>query len=145
MKAKTFLGRAYRLDLKINTKLEQLEQFRSLAYKVTSNLSEDKVSNGTKSKGSLEDSIIKIIMAEQELNAEIYRLIAIKKDIAETISLLSIEDEKLLLELRYICFNSWEEIAVKMNFSCSYTHRLNRHALENIETILKTRSMIINA
>lgn len=139
MKAKAFLGRAYRLDLKITAKLEQLEQLRSIAYKVTSVLREDKVSNGSSSKGSLEDSIIKIVVAEKEVNTAIDRFVDVKREIANIISLVGNEDEKLLLELRYLCFNSWEQIAVKMRYSYSYTFRIHRQAIESVERQLIKR------
>jgi hypothetical protein len=125
MKAKTFLARAYRLDLKINTKLEQLEYLRSLACKVTGTLRQDKVSSGTPSKGTLEGSVIKIVTAECAINNEIDRLIEVKNEISDAIRLVANEEQRLLLELRYLCFNSWEQIAVKMGYSCSYVYNTN--------------------
>lgn len=136
MKAKTFLGRAYRLDLKINTKLEQLEYLRSLAYKVTSALREDKVQNGGQPKGTLEDTVIKIVMAEQAVNDEIDKFIAVKNEIEDMLRLIANDDQRLLLELRYLCFNSWEQIAVKLHISGSYVYQLHRQALDSFDSVL---------
>ena len=136
MKARTFLGRAYRLDLRINTKLEQLEHLRSLAYKVTTIMREDKVQGGGQSKGSLEDVVIKIVMAEQAINDEIDRFIAVKNEIMDMLRFITNEDQRLLLEMRYLCFNSWEQIAVKLRISCSYAYQLHRQALDSLDSIL---------
>jgi len=35
-----------------------------------------------------------------------------------------------LLELRYLCFYSWEKIAVEMDYDLRYMHKLHRKALE---------------
>jgi DNA-directed RNA polymerase specialized sigma subunit len=135
VKAKTHLARAYKLDLKINTKLEQVEHLRSLAYKVTSALRQDKVS-GSSPQNSMEEAVIKIIMAEQAINAEIDRYIDLKNEITDTISLVANEDERLLLELRYLCYNSWEQIAVKLHICISYAYQLHRRALDSLDGIL---------
>lgn len=140
--AKKYLGQAFRLDLKITAKLEQLEHLRSIAYKVTSVLREDKVSNDSSSKGTLEDSIIKIVMAENEVNSAIDRFVDIKNEISSLISLIQNEDERLLLELRYLCFNSWEQIAAKMNYSYSYTFRVHKQALESFDLLLSRKEKL---
>lgn len=138
MKAQAFLGRAYKLDTKINVKLEQLEHYRSLAYKVTGTLKQDKISSGTQ-KSSLEDAIIKIVMEEEELNAAIDRFVNVKREISGVIELLGNDDEQILLELRYLCFNTWEQIAVKMNYGMSNVFRVHRNAIGNIEGILEMK------
>lgn len=37
-----------------------------------------------------------------------------------------------LLELRYLCFKSWEQIAVLMNYNCNYVFDLHKRALKAI-------------
>ncbi len=137
MKAKTYLNRAFRLDLKINTKIEQLEHLRELSYKITSIIREDKVScSGPKSK--MEEAVIKVIMVEHAINEAIDRFVDTRNDISKKIGLLVNEDEMVLLELRYLCFNSWEQIAVKMNYSISYVYKLHQSALLSFEHILNS-------
>lgn len=132
MTAKTFLSRAYRLDLKINIKLEQLEHLRSLAYKVTSVIREDKVS-ASSPKSMLEDSVIKICLAEQAINKAVDEFIDIKNEISEMVKSIDNDDERILLELRYLCFNSWDQIATKMSISSSHAFRLHRKALKSVD------------
>jgi DNA-directed RNA polymerase specialized sigma subunit len=144
MRAKNYLSRAYRLDGKISAKVEQLTRLRSLACSVTSSLREDKVSSVGYNKSALEDSIIKIITAENELNDVIDRLINIKKEISYYIALVVNEDEQLLLELRYICFNTWEQIAVKMHIGIATAYRIHKQALDSFDTILDCQQRCSN-
>jgi hypothetical protein len=46
MTAKEYLGQAYRLDQRINSKLRYLESLKSLAMQVTTNFTQVKVSGG---------------------------------------------------------------------------------------------------
>jgi len=137
MTAKAFLGRAYRLDLKINTKLEQLVSLRSLAFKVTSTIRLDKTSGNWPRRSTMEESVVKIMMAEQTINMDIDQYIVTKAETAATIGLVAGEEQRLLLELRYLCFNTWEQIAVKMGYSCSYVYKLHSSALDAIDLILQ--------
>ena len=38
----------------------------------------------------------------------------------------------LVLEKRYLCFNSWEQIAVDMNYSIQYCFNIHRNALKKL-------------
>lgn len=40
---------------------------------------------------------------------------------------------RLILELRYLCFRSWEEIAVEMDYSIDYVFKIHRRALEMVD------------
>ena len=142
MNAKQFLRRAYKLNVRIDSKLEQLEHWKSLAFKITSILKADFVDNGSRTKSPMENAVVKIVVAENELNDAIERFINIKKDINETLDLMDNENERILLELRYLCFNSWEEIAVKMNICVSYTFELHKNALKSLNKILESKGYI---
>jgi DNA-directed RNA polymerase specialized sigma subunit len=142
MNAKQFLRRAYKLNVRIDSKLEQLEHWKSLAFKITSVLKADFVDNGSRPKSTMENAVVKIVVAENELNDAIERFINIKKDINETLDLMDNENERILLELRYLCFNSWEEIAVKMNICVSYTFELHKNALKSLNKILESKGYI---
>jgi DNA-directed RNA polymerase specialized sigma subunit len=136
MKAQAYLSRAYRLDGRINSKMEQLMHLRSLAYRVTSAIREDKVTGSGSEKSTMETAVVKIVDAEQRINEEIERLIGTKAEIADMISLMSDEDERLLLELRYLCFNTWEQIAVKMHIGIASAYRIHQRALGSFESML---------
>lgn len=138
MTAKEFLERAGRLDLKISINLEHVEQLRSIAYKVTSKIRENPASGGTP-KSALEDAVIKLVMAEQALNADIDRFVDMKKEIIDMLEKMPNEDEQLILNLRYLCLNRYEDIARKMNLSLRSVYRIHAYALDSFERVLTAK------
>lgn len=131
MNAKEYLGQAYRIDQRINSKLEQISSLRNLAIKATSTLS-DIPPSGSRNVHRMEDVIVKIIDMENEINADIDRLVDLKKDVASLIKSVSSPEQQTLLELRYLCFKSWEEIAVEMGYTIQHIYRIRDKALKGI-------------
>ena len=46
------------------------------------------------------------------------------------------DEYKLLLEKRYLCYESWDDIALDLNCSVSWTLKLHRRALRAVDVIL---------
>ena len=132
MKAKEYLSQAYRLDQRIDAKIEQVMSLRNLAAKATSNLS-DVAPSGTRNVHRMEDIIIKIIDFETEINADIDRLVDLKREIVSTIKSVPNLECQMLLELRYLCFKPWEQIAVEMGYGIDNIFRLHQKALKSLE------------
>ena len=132
MTAKEYLSQAYRLDQRIDAKIEQVMSLRNLAAKATSTLS-DAVPSGTRNVHRMEDIIIKIIDFENEINADIDRLVALKREIVSTIKSVPNLEYQILLELRYLCFKPWEQIAVEMGYGIDNVFRLHQKALKDLE------------
>ena len=72
MTAKEYLGQAYRLDQRINSKLQQVESLRSLTQKVTASYSGEPVLR-TRNVTSLQDTILRLMEAE-DLDAALLML-----------------------------------------------------------------------
>ena len=140
MTAKEYLSQACRLDQRINAKLEQVEALRSLTRKVTVSYGGEPVSH-TRNVTSLEDSIIRLMEAENALNAAIDALVDMKMDIAQCINAVSNHDCQLLLEKRYLCFQTWEQIATDMHYSSRWVHIVHSRALAAIDKVLRERSV----
>ena len=132
MTAKEYLSQAYRLDQRIDAKIEQVMSLRNLAAKATSTLS-DAAPSGTQNVHRMEDIIIKIIDFENEINADIDRLVDLKREIMRVIKALPNPEYQTLLELRYLCFKPWEQIAVEMGYSIDNVYKLHRMALKTLE------------
>ena len=132
MKAKEYLSQAYRLDQRIDAKIEQVMSLRNLAAKATSTLS-DVAPSGTRNVHRMEDIIIKIIDFENEINADIDRLVDLKREIVSTIKSVPNLECQMLLELRYLCFKPWEQIAVEMGYGIDNIFRLHQKALKSLE------------
>ena len=128
MTAKEYLNQAFRIDQRINSKLEQIESLRALCTKTSVTLS-DMPKNPNKGKSRNEDIIIKIMMIEDEIKADIEKLVELKKDVSDTINAVEPVECRMLLELRYLCFHTWEDIAAEMNYTVRNVHLLHSKAL----------------
>lgn len=134
MTIKEYLSQAYRIDQRINSKLDQVQSLRELTVKATSTLS-DTYSSGNGNKQNMEGVIVKIIDLENEIDEEIDKLVDLKHEIVSLIKQVKNPEYKTLLELRYLCFRTWEQIAVEMRYDLSWIHRLHKKALIEIKTL----------
>lgn len=135
MTAKEYLGRAYRIDGRINAKLEQVSALRELATKATSTIS-DMPRNSSPNPHSMQNIIDKIIDLESEINSDIDALVNIKQEVVTTIKRVDNQEYQTLLELRYLCFKSWEQIAMELGYDLRWIYRLHQRALAVVKDII---------
>lgn len=140
MTAKEYLGQAYRLDQRINSKLQQVDSLRSLTQKITASYDGEVVSH-TRNVTSLQDTIIRLMETEEELNRQIDELVDLKMDIARLIDQVHNESFRLILEKRYLCFLQWDQIAAEMHYSRRWV--LNKHdrAVEVVDKLMTEREV----
>lgn len=140
MTAKEYLGQAYHLDQRINSKLQQVDSLRSLTQKITASYDGEVVSH-TRNVTSLQDTIIRLMEAEEELNRQIDELVDLKMDIARLIDQVHNESFRLILEKRYLCFLQWDQIAAEMHYSRRWV--LNKHdrAVEVVDKLMAEREV----
>lgn len=134
MTAKDYLWQAYRLDQRINSKIDQITSLNELATKCTSTIS-DLPKNPTPSTSPMADIVCKIIDLQAEINTDIDRLVELKRDIVRTIKAVDNSEYQTLLELRYLCFKTWEQIAVDMGYRVRNVHTLHNEALKKVVVI----------
>lgn len=144
MTAKEFLSQAYRIDQRINTKLMRISELRALAQKCTVAYGGERVSR-TRNVASLEDSVMKIMEAEKELDAQIDLLVDTKKEIERVIERVPDADCRLLLEMRYLAMESWKEIARQMNTYRMRVYRLHDKSLELVAEVLQQKGVCADA
>lgn len=140
MTAKEYLGQAYRLDQRINSKLQQVEHLRSLTQKVTVSYGGETVSH-SRDVTSLQNTIIRLMEAEDEINRQIDELVDLKLDIGKTIGQVKNESYRMILEKRYLCFLPWDQIAADMNYSRRWTLTKHERAVDVVDKLLRERSM----
>ena len=138
MTAKEFLGQAYRLDQRINSKLQQIDSLRGLTQKVTQSYDNEVVSR-TRNVSSLEDAIIRLMEAEEELNRQIDQLVDTKIEIGKLIEKVHNESYRLLLEKRYLCFLAWDQIDAEMHYSRRWVLNTHERALEVADRLLREK------
>lgn len=133
MNTKEYLSQAIWLDQMIDSKLEQLTTLKSLAMKVTSSFTKEKICGGNIEKSMMESTIVKVMDLENEINADIDRLIDLKKKIQDTINKMEDLNQQLLLELRYLNRKGWDEIALTMGYDPRTVYRIHGKALKTFE------------
>lgn len=132
MTAKEYLSQARYLDARINSKIQQAHTLNGLATRCTSTLS-DMPKSASPNTSSMEVVICKIIELEEEINRDIDRLVDLKRDITRAIKEVENAEYQTLLEKRYLCFETWENIAVEMGYDSRYLHKLHNRALREIK------------
>ena len=131
MSTKDYLSQAYRIDQRINSKLAQVMSLRDLLGKATGTLS-GAPKAATPNPHSMEDTIAKMVDLENEINEDIDTLVDLKAEIMRRIKRVENTEYQTILELRYLCFKRWEEIAVDMGYSLRRVYELHDCALEEI-------------
>ena len=131
MSTKDYLSQAYRIDQRINSKMAQVMSLRDLLGKATGTLS-GAPKAVTPNPHSMEDTIAKMVDLENEINDDIDALVDLKTEIMRRIKRVENTEYQTILELRYLCFKRWEEIAVDMGYSLRRLYELHDCALEEI-------------
>ena len=138
MDAKEFLSRAYLLDLQIQTKMQQIEMLRAFASRVSSGIRKDVVKHD-RSQNRMEDTVLKIMEEEEELNRKIDELVDSKRDIREVIDQVENVRQRVILEKRYLLFQDWIVIAIDLNITRRWMDINHGQALRLVQRILDER------
>jgi hypothetical protein len=135
MTAKEYLAQVRLIDTRINNKLAQVSELRDLATKATSVLS-DMPRGDSPNLQSMEGIIVKIVDMENEVNGDIDGLIDLKREILEVIQRVRTPAYQALLEMRYLGFMTWEDIAEASGCDIRSAYRTHRGALRAVDRIL---------
>ena len=131
MTAREDLTQARMIDSRINSKLMELQRARELATKATGLVS-DMPRNPSPDLQQMESRVVKIVDLEREINAEIDELVDLKRDIMEVVKAVDDPELQTLLELRYLCFKDWPDIACEMHCSESNVYKVHSRALQAV-------------
>lgn len=125
-----YLSRYRRMSKRIDRLLEEQSRWREMALKITPVLSQ--APGGGESGSPIERPMDKVLEIDMEINREIDTLQTVRQEIRAALNQLEDENLKLLMEYRYIDGLTWEQIAVKMNYSYMQICRLHGKALRTI-------------
>ena len=139
MTAKEYLQQARFLDARINSKIQQISSLNELATRCTSTIS-DMPRNPNQGGSRMADAICKIVDLQDELNRDINELVDLKRGIMDVIKAIPNTEYQTILEKRYLCFITWEQIAVDLSYSIQHTYRMHDAALSEVERILQHES-----
>ena len=113
------------------SKIDQIAVLNDLATKATVTYS-DMPKSSNRGGSRMEDAIIKIIDLESEINKDMMKLVELKKDIIRRVKAVESAELQTILELRYLSYMRWEEIAIELGYGIDNVFRLHRNALDEI-------------
>ena len=136
MTAKEYLMQAKFLDMRINSKIQQVEALNDLATSASSVLT-GMPRNPNKATSKMADAVAKIVDLQAEINRDIDELVDLKKEISSTIKAVPSPELQTLLEKRYLRFPSWALITVDKDNRMNHLYKLHNQALDICDGILK--------
>ena len=130
MTVREFLENIRYTDMLIDSKLQQIKSIRERLCSATVSLGE-KV-QGSKDPDKFTYGVAKIIELEKVINADIDKLIDMKVQAREMIETLDSIVEKTVLYKRYFENNSFDDIAVVMNYSVRRVYQYHADAISKL-------------
>lgn len=134
--ARAFFESLRDLDKEIEAKFEQLERLRSLATKVTAIMPEVAVKR-TGFSLSAENPSDKIVDLENELKADVARLIDLKSKAYAIIGQIKNVNYRIALGNRYLNCDTVEKVGEKLGCSTYWARETIKAALTEAEKIMK--------
>lgn len=137
MTAKEYMERARYLDMQINSKIEQVRSLNELATKVTTVYS-DMPHSPNRNTSRMEETVVKIIDLESEIDRDIDALVNLKREIMRVVNRIEPAEYRTILEMRYLQFKKWEQIALLMSKDLRWVYRMHGRALNEVQKIINS-------
>ena len=129
---KEFLQQAIITHQVVESRIEQIARLQSLATRTTTVIKGTPSAAGTSAGSIIEARIGEVQKKSALLAEEISRMVDVRNEVAEAIARVKNHDERCLLELRYLCHYSWEQVA--KIFACTEraAFYLHERAVKNL-------------
>lgn len=132
--AKEYLSQGRWLNQKILNRNDEIRQLRELAETIKATNYEQSIVQTSRKPDAVFASIVeKIADSESELSDEVERYLKFREKIGREIRQLPEDEEKILLEKRYISFKPWTVIADEMGYVRRHITRKHAEALQSFE------------
>ena len=118
-------------QLRTQTLCARAEKYREMAMQATGRTDAIRVS-GTGERSKVEKYILELWDVHNELQEEISRLMKKSREAEKRIQSLEDDRYRAVLELRYLCAMTWEDIAEKLHFTVRWTHKLQKEAVDKL-------------
>ena len=127
------LTRGYRAKERIADRQERIDQWRQVAESITAN-PEHSGGGGGGPSNKIEKCVLGIMELEEEIIDEISEIKSLESENGKIIrELVDDPNYKRILELRYLNYKRWEEIAVSMGYTFRWTQELHSRALKHLK------------
>ena len=120
------------IDKEINQMLNELERIRCSLMRSPQlkqvSVQESKV-------GLKDDVYIKMIEYNDKINQKVDELIDTKKKVFDIIEQIKDHKQRLILKMRYVDCEKWEDIEQELHVSKNTMHRIHRKALKEFNSL----------
>lgn len=132
-----YLNQSYYLNEEIDSKIEHLNLLDDQLNKLTT-IFKDTPPNSTRKVDSLQNTIANIMDLRVEINEEIDKFVDLQREIMHVINKIPNSKHRSVLTYRYLSFQEWELIALKMGCSAKHIYKLHREALDKVAELTKS-------
>lgn len=131
LEKKKFLRQAFNMYRRLIGRAERIERLQELTKHVTT------IINGVPSGRPNDKSLMEVSAVEVDeqimlMAEDTVCFFKVFDEISAVISVIDDDDERTILEYRYLSFQSWKEIAAAMGLSLQHVYRLHSRALDKI-------------
>ncbi len=133
MNGKDYLSQLQLLDVKIDQKIQELDELKRLISIKAVDYSREKVQTNVCHNADFENTIIKIIDIEREINTQIDNFVNKKHQIINQIQGMKNCKYIQVLYKRYVEYKSLKTIANEMDYTYQYTRELHKISLTTFE------------
>lgn len=128
--ATEWLSRGYRIRERIKVKQKRIQMWRELAEVITPMMKAVPSMPSMPSR-KVEKYAVNIADMEENIQKEIWALMAVEEEISKAIEKYVEEPAyRELLERRFLCGNTWEQISIGMNYSYRWILTMKDRAIE---------------
>ena len=135
MTAKEYLNQLIAMDNAINRKQQRLATLRDVAMNTTPNYADEAVQR-TREKNPLENIMSKIVDLDREIDEDIDALVDFKAEVWEKLDRIAGQRNRRILWLRYADRKTWRYIALELNFTIRYIHKMHLKGLAELDKII---------
>ena len=107
------------------------EKYREMAMRATGRTDAIRVS-GTPERSKVETYILELWDVHNELQREISSLMEKSRAAEKLIETLQDDRHRTVLQLRYLCGMTWDDIAERLHFTLRWVHKLHKEAIEKL-------------
>ena len=129
------MNQGYHAKARIRAKEERIENWRQIAESITAQIRPDSAGSSLPSK-KVEDCACNIVDLQNEIKEEIAALVQAEREVGKFIREAPLDEtDRFIMELRYLNYKKWEEIAVELNYAYRWIMRRHKRAIAVLEEL----------
>lgn len=132
MTTKEFLNRAYVLNKKIKKDKEIIANLKDAAMNTSANVSDERVQTSAPTGSRMSTFVEMIVELENSVNRQEQELKVVRDEITTEINKITDIKQRLVLQLRYLDYYSWSNIAGVLCCSESLVYKIHSDGLKNL-------------